>query len=153
MTKEIETLKRDRSLLLESIKDLNAEQLNKIPPGFSNNIIWNLGHTIAVQQGVCYKRAGLPALISDYFGENFKSGTKPEGVISDDEITQIKQLLLITLDRFEIDLNNQIFGNYAAWSTRHGMKVANIDDSIKFLLFHDGLHAETIVAIKKIVKA
>lgn len=151
MIKEIETLKRVRSLMLESIKNLSAEQLNKIPAGFGNNIIWNLGHIIAVQQGVCYKRAGLPTLISDYFWENFKPGSKPEGVISDEEIMQIKQLLLITLDRFEIDLNNQIFGDYAAWSTRHSIEVANIDDGIKFLLFHEGLHSETIVAIKKIV--
>jgi hypothetical protein len=151
MTKHIETVKQARTLLLEGIKDLNAEQLNKIPAGFNNNINWNMGHLIAVQQAVCYKRASLPVLISDDFWERFKPGSKPDIDINDDEITHIKQLLLITLDRLETDYNKNIFGNYTAWTTRQGVELASIDDGIKFLLFHERLHSAAIMAIKRLV--
>jgi len=50
MKKEIERLKKTRIFLLDLIKDLTTEQLNEIPKGFNNNIIWNLGHLIASQQ-------------------------------------------------------------------------------------------------------
>jgi hypothetical protein len=151
MTKHIETIKQVRTLLLEGIKDLNAEQLNKIPAGFNNNINWNMGHLIVVQQGICYKRAGLPALIIDDFWERFKPGSKPDIVINDDEIAHIKQLLLITWDQLEIDYNKNIFGNYTAWTTRYGVELASIDDGIKFLLLHERLHSATIMAIKRLV--
>jgi len=149
MTKQIETIRKIRSVLLEHLKDLSTEQFNQIPHGFNNNIIWNLGHIISVQQGICYKRAGLPTLISDDFFERFKPGSKPEGIISDDEIAHIKQLLFTTLDQLETDYNKQIFSNYTAWSTRHGMEIAGIDDGIKFLLFHEGLHSGNIMTMKQ----
>ncbi|HWD90430.1 MAG TPA: DinB family protein [Mucilaginibacter sp.] len=43
MNPQIDTLKKVRAVLLEGIKDLTTEQLNKIPQGYNNNIIWNLG--------------------------------------------------------------------------------------------------------------
>ena len=151
MTKQIETIRKTRSFLLEQLKDLSTEQFNQTPKGFNNNVIWNLGHMIAAQQGICYKRAGLPTMISDDFWERFKSGSKPEGIISDDEIAHIKQLLFITLDQLETDYNKHIFGNYTAWSTRYGVELADIDDAIKFLPFHEGLHSGSIMAIKRLV--
>ena len=49
--------------MLGSISSLSPRQLNEIPPGFNNNIIWNLAYLIACQQGVCYFCGGLPLRI------------------------------------------------------------------------------------------
>lgn len=151
MTKQIETIKKVRALLLETIEGLNAEQLNKIPTGFSNNIIWNLAHMIAVQEGTCYKSARLPILTSNDFWERFKPGSKPGKFIEAEEIAQIKQLLFVTLDQLQTDYNKQIFGNYIAWSTRFGVDVTSIDDGLHFLQFHERLHSGTIAAIKSVL--
>src|ERR1700738_3800864 len=151
MTSQIGAIRETRSFLLEQLKDLTTEQFNQTAEGFNNNIIWNLGHMIAVQQGICYKRAGLPTLISDDFWQRFKSGSKPQGIISDHEIVSIKQSLIITLDQLETDYNKQVFGNYTTWVTRNGMELASIEDGIKFLSFHEGLHSAVIMAIKRSV--
>ncbi len=151
MKSQMETIRKTRTFLLEQIKNLSNEEFNRVAEGFNNNIIWNLGHMIATQQGICYKRAGLPTMISDDFWEKFRSGSKPAGLVSDNEITQIKELLFTTLDKFEIDYHKKIFGNYTAWSTRYGVELASIDDSIEFLPFHEGLHSGTILAIKRLV--
>jgi len=151
MISQIEALRENRSSLLEQLKDLTAEQLNLTPEGRSNNIIWNLGHMIAVQQGICYKRAGLPTLISDDFWHRFKSGSTPRDIISEGEITSIKQLLIITSDQLETDYKKQIFGHYNTWMTRNGVELASIDDGIKFLSFHEGLHSGVIMDIKRSV--
>jgi uncharacterized damage-inducible protein DinB len=53
MIREIEIIKLPRQRILDEISHLSVEQLNKVPTGFNNNIIWNLGHMIAAQQGIC----------------------------------------------------------------------------------------------------
>ncbi|HTI07095.1 MAG TPA: DinB family protein [Puia sp.] len=148
MTRQIGAIRETRSFLLEQLKELTNEQFNRIAEGFNNNIIWNLGHMIAVQQAICYKRAGLSVLISDDFWQRFGSGSKPKGIIGDDEIIAVKQLLISTMDQLETDYHKQVFDNYTTWVARNGMDVASIDDGIKFLSFHDVLHSDVIMAIK-----
>src|SRR6202012_1683816 len=104
MTRAIEVLQHPRRLILETISNLTIEQLNKIPEGFNNNIIWNLGHLIAAQQGICYKRANLTPHITDEFWEKFRSGSKPNGYVATDEIAKIKTQFLHTMDELEADL-------------------------------------------------
>ena len=67
MTTVIDILRQPRIKILEELQNFSLEQLNDIPAGFNNNIIWNLGHMIAAQQGVCYAFAiaGVPKRITD----------------------------------------------------------------------------------------
>ena len=151
MTKQIEIIRKTRSFLLKNLEGLTTEQYNKIPGGFNNNIIWNLGHMIAAQQGVCYIRAGLAPRVGEDIINSFKSGTKPERAYDETEIQNIKSLLFSTLDQLEEDCNNNIFGGYTAWSTRYEVEIASIDDALNFLPFHEGLHSGCISALKKLV--
>lgn len=151
MKKQIDTIKKVRTFLLEGIKDLTTEQLNRIPEGFNNNIIWNLGHLVAAQQGICYKRAGVKPLITDEFWENYRSGSKPQGPVSEAEIENIKTLFLITLDELEMDYDKNLFTNYTTWTARYGTEMTNIDDAIAFIPFHEGLHSGVIMALKRLV--
>lgn len=151
MNQEIDTLKKVRVFLLEGIKDLTTEQWNKIPEGFNNNIAWNVGHLIAAQQGMCYKRANLKPHITEEFWEQFRSGSKPDRHLSADEIAKIKNLFLHTMDELDADYNKGIFGNYTPFTTRYGVEIASIDDALKFLSFHEGLHSGTIGTFKRLV--
>ena len=152
MTKQIEIIRKTRTFLLKNLEDLTTEQYNKIPEGFNNNIIWNLGHMMAAQQGVCYLRAGLAPRVEEDIINSFKSSTKPEITYSGAEIENIKSLLFSTLDQLEEDYNNNIFDGYTAWSTRYGVELASIDDALDFLPFHEGLHSGCIGAMKRLVK-
>jgi hypothetical protein len=151
MKNQIETIKKVRTFLLASIKDLTAGQLNKIPAGFNNNIIWNLGHMVAAQQGICYKRAGLQAMISDEFWEKYRSGSKPEGIVDEAEIDYIKQVFFTSLDQLNADYDKDIFSGYTAWTTRYDVEIANIDDALSFVPFHEGLHSGVIGTLRKLV--
>jgi hypothetical protein len=79
------------------------------------------------------------------------AGFKTGGIMDDDELAHIKQLLFITLDQLETDYNKQIFGNYTAWLTRLGDELTCIDDCLKFLSFHEGLHSDIIIALRRLV--
>lgn len=67
MNKLLDVIKKTRYSLLEQINDLDEQQLNQIPDGFSNNITWNLGHMVSSQQGLCYLKGGLQPLLKEEF--------------------------------------------------------------------------------------
>ena len=149
MTKSIEIIKKPRLALFELIKDLSIEQLNQVPTGFNNNIIWNMGHLVAAQQGVCYRRAGIEMIVSEDYYNTYGPGSKPEHFISQAELDEIKGFFISTLDQFVIDYNNHLFANYVPWTTRYGVDLNNIDDAFKFIPFHEGLHFGYVMAQKR----
>ncbi|MDB5014254.1 MAG: DinB family protein [Daejeonella sp.] len=149
MNKEIENLKRTREFILNFTNELTTEQLNEVPEGFNNNIIWNIAHLISAQQGVCYMRSGLPIVTEDKYFTLYRPGTKPEEFINAEEIARIKELLYTTLDQLQADYEQNAFVNYNFWTTRYGVEITSIDDIINFLGFHDGLHTGYIMALKR----
>jgi hypothetical protein len=151
MTTLINSIQKVRRFLLQQIEPLDASSLNEIPPGFNNNIAWNLGHLIAAQQGICYVRTGLKIVVEDKYFVEYKPGTKPERYIDDIEIEQIKKLLISSLEQLPIDYNNGLLSIYPAWTTRYGVEIASIEEAVQFVLFHEGLHSGVIQAMKKLV--
>ena len=152
MNKYIDTIRVSRTMALNLIKDLSNEQLNQVPDGYSNNVIWNLAHLIAAQQGVCYRRAGLPlAVIDEPFFEMYKPGTRPQQTVTEAEVEDIRQLSFSTLDKLEEDYNAGLFANYTPWTTRYGAELSTIDDALQFLLFHEGMHTGYMMALKRML--
>jgi hypothetical protein len=143
----IRTIRRSGVAIIEK---LTEDQLNKIPAGFNNNIIWNLGHLVAAQEGVCYKRSGMPTNISDDFFDRYKPGSRPEKHIDAQEIALIKDLLVSSLDTLEADhASGKLVMN--PWTTRYGVDINTIDDGINFLQFHEGLHLGVVSAMSKLL--
>lgn len=151
MTRAIEILQNPRKLILDTISGLTIDQVNKIPEGFNNNIIWNLGHMIASQQGLCYRRSGLPLRVSDDFFKTYVSGSKPERFITEAEYEELKRLFFSTLEDLEADYDAHKFTSYEGMNTRYNVQVGNIDEAIGFLPFHDGLHIGYIMSLRKLV--
>lgn len=149
--KAFETLKKTRLFILDYIKDLSTEQLNAIPNGFSNNIIWNLAHLVAVPQAVCYKRGGLAMKIDEEIFEQYKPGTIPQPFVNTHQIETYKALLINTIDVLEDDYQDEMFQNYQPWTTRTHVELKTIEESINFLSWHDGLHMGVIMSLKKLV--
>ena len=147
----INTIKNLRSAILKMTDELTIEQLNTIPEGFSNNIIWNLAHIVAAQQTVCYSRSGLPTFVEDSFITAYKPGTKPEGYVDENEVSAIKALLLSTIEQLEKDYTEGIFKVYTTVTTRYGVLLASVEDGISFIPFHDGFHMGYILALKRLI--
>jgi hypothetical protein len=151
MNDQIETIRKTRNFLLDYIKELNIEQLNKIPAGFNNNIAWNLGHMVAAQQGVCYLRACLKTWVEEDFFNAYKPGSKPTDYINEKQIEKIKELFFSSLDILKSDYVKGLWTNYSAWSTRYGVELKTIEDAIQFLNFHEGLHLGYVMALKRAI--
>ncbi|MBT2563945.1 DinB family protein [Pedobacter sp. ISL-68] len=147
----IAQVKNTRIFILELVKDLSIEQLNKIPAGFNNNIIWNIAHLTAAQQNMCYVRSGLEITVEEKYFSPFLSGTKPDKFIEKQEINSIFDALLNSMDRLATDYSNGVFLKFDPWDKRYGMKLNSIADAINFVPFHEGMHIGYIMALKKLV--
>jgi hypothetical protein len=153
MKKTIAIIKACRGKWLSTIADLTTDQLNHIPKGFNNNLAWQFGHVIVSQQLLCYRLAGQKMLIDENLVDRYKNGSKPENYISADEIEQLKGYLLSTIDQLEIDLEAGIFDNFKAYtiSTFPGLTLESVNDAIKFIVSHDGLHYGCTMSLKRLV--
>ncbi len=146
-------LRKIRNVVLKLISDLSIEQLNKVPAGFNNNIVWNFAHLMASQQGLCYIRAGVKPVIDEQHINSYKGGTKPEKTVTAEELESMKMLFLSTIDQLEKDFENKLFVNYQPFTTALGVEINNIEDAMDFLFFHEGLHTGYMMALKRLVKA
>jgi hypothetical protein len=151
MSSVFEVQKTIREILLKVLDQHSLEQLNKIPEGFNNNLIWNIAHCISSQQVLVYKLSGLPTLISDEFIDKYKKGTKPEGDVSQTEVDEIKELLFSTLNQTKKDFEGRIFIDYNAYTTSMGFDLNNVQDALDFVNYHEGIHTGIIMSIRKFV--
>jgi hypothetical protein len=151
MNQIFETTRTSRKVLLQFLENYTLVQLNKIPEGFNNNLIWNIAHIVVTQQRLVYKFSGLPLKISDEIFEKYKGGTKPNGVVSQAEVEAIKSLLFETIDQTEVDFNSKIFKSYQEYTTSIGLGIKNVEDALSFNNYHEALHTGVIMSIRKFI--
>ncbi|MDB4088219.1 DinB family protein [Flavobacteriales bacterium] len=147
---EFNHLLATRNNFIRLIDSLTTEQLNIIPARYSNNIIWNFAHNIVTQQLLCYKLASNEMYIDDEIVDNYRKGSKPTGVVTEKEISDLKKLSLELVSKMEIDLKSKDF-NYNSYTTSYNVTLNSIDDAIKFNNVHEGLHLGYAMAMKKLV--
>ena len=64
-------------------------QLNTVPAGFNNNLIWNAGHVIATCELLTYGLAGKPTPSDRAFIDRYRKGTRPEAPAGQAEADRI----------------------------------------------------------------
>ena len=140
-----------RNMISKILENHTLEQLNKIPEGFSNNLIWNIAHVIVTQQILVYKLSGLPIMVSDELVEKYKKGTKPEQDVTQAEVDEIKSLLFTTIEKTKEDLDNGLFKNYQEYPTSTGFVLTSAEGAMNFNNFHEGLHIGILMSLRKLV--
>ncbi|MGH2665512.1 DinB family protein [Flavobacterium sp.] len=151
MSNTFEISHTSRNVLSTFLENHTLEELNKVPDGFSNNLIWNIAHIIVVQQMLVYKLSGLPMMVSDEMVEKFKRGTKPETDISQEEVDQIRELIFSTLEQSKEDFANDIFDQYMPFTTTTGFHVKSAHFAMEFSNYHEAMHLGVMMQIKKFI--
>lgn len=132
---------KNRELFLDLVNSLSIEQLNKIPDGFNNNIVWNFGHIVVSTQSLCYVRSGVKPDLEIPFRAKYSKGSKPESFIAQEEIDELKKQLVSTINKIEKDLKAGIFKNITPYSTAtYKHEVHSIEEILTCTLAHDSLH-------------
>lgn len=151
MSQAIEVLKTSRKMLAPYFENYTLEQLNTIPEGFSNNLIWQLGHIIVTEQLLVRKLSGLPLVVSDEIVDKFKKASKPEGDVTQEEVDLLKELLDSTIAQTEKDYNAGNFVHYTEYPTSTGFVIHNVEEALTFCAFHEGIHLGNMMSMRKLV--
>lgn len=151
----ITELRGFRIFLLKQLDGLSIEQLNTIPNAFNNNLIWNVGHMIAVQQGMCYTRSRISPRVPEAITSAYLPGTRPMQPVGEKEAERLKLLLISSIDELEDDYHRKkVFQEYVPSNTiqqTFGFSVVNVNDAINYLLHHDGLHFGYMMAMRHLI--
>lgn len=140
-----------RKLFLNFFNDHSLDELNRLPGGFNNNLIWNIGHIIVAQQSLVYRGSNLPLNISDDLVNLYKPGTKPMRPASRAEADELKELLTSLISQTEADFQKGIFTQYVERTTVTGFHLATVADAFEFNNYHEGLHLGYMMGIRKFI--
>ncbi|MFN9109491.1 MAG: DinB family protein, partial [Bacteroidota bacterium] len=120
-----------RQMCLKLLSSYSLDQLNKVPEGFSNNLIWNVGHMIVTQQALVYRLSGLTSYIEDQIVETYKSGSRPTGRTTAEEVEAIKHLLIFLIEKTKTDYKDGLFKTYHEYNTSTGFNLKTTEEAIE----------------------
>ena len=146
-------LLQNRRNFLSLLDGLTINEVNVVPANFNNNLVWHLGHIIVTQQMLCYQLSGLEPVIDVASFVNYRRGTKPDGVVTEDEYNRFKELSIELMEKFLHDYEQGIFKEYTPVTITYGgpLTINSIDDAVSFITLHEGLHYGYSLALKRAV--
>jgi hypothetical protein len=151
MKEDLQLLRNIRSTLVKELDTLTLEQLNHIPKSHNNNIIWNIGHCLVVQQLLCYALSGQSPYVDKAIGQKYKKGSAPQEPITQEEVDWLKDMLLKSVDLLENDLKEDKFTNFKPYTVGFGTHLSSIEDTLRFNNVHESLHYGYLLALKKLL--
>lgn len=142
-------LKQTRENIL-SVLNKHAGKEHMIPKGFNNSLYWNAAHCLVTQQLLCYKLSGEKMLVEDEIIDLYRKGTaSTDDMPTIIEVGRVKQLLIDTVDKMELDYKSGLFRKYEVYPTSYGITLTSIEDAIAFNNIHEGIHFGYMLAMSK----
>ncbi|MFT6335699.1 MAG: hypothetical protein ACJATI_002454 [Halioglobus sp.] len=141
-----------RKTISFTLSRLTLDQINHIPEGQSNNIIWNAAHLISVQQLLINRRSGAPYTEGKDITAMYKPGTSPEGDVTQEFVSYIRERLIGSAIQMEEDYKGGLFANYEPFVSRTKVNLDSAADAINFELFHEGIHLGYIMSYINLMK-
>lgn len=143
-----------RKAFIQLLEDLSLEEINEIPTGFNNNIIWNFGHIVVSTQTLSYVRTGITTDTSFVkYLETYKKGSKPSYFVSAEEVAELKALAISTVEKIEEDYNKGVFETIQSYDTAtYGATLHSFADVLVTTSGHDNLHLGYAIAQRRTIK-
>lgn len=147
----IDTIGITRKNFLKALETCDIEKLNRIPQGFSNNLVWNFAHVMSSMQMLCYERSGFASRIDQALVDAYKPQTFPEKFVDEVRFEIIKEAVMSSVDILKDDYKAGIFKHYAERQTRFGVLITNIDEAISYISTHETLHFGYAKALMRVL--
>jgi hypothetical protein len=135
-----------RSEVLTVSETVSTDDAEKIPAGFNNNIRWNLGHIYLDQYLWIQAVTKEKAEVTENFNKWFGYGTSPVNFTKDTpSVAELKELLKTQPAKIKEMYGERLEEEFPP--TEMGMHT--IEQVLTRTIFHEGMHLQTILDIKK----
>lgn len=101
--------------------------------------------------GIDIQNSGLEGYISRELYKLYGPGTRPTEKTTKEEVEQLKGLLILLVEKTEIDLINKKFVIYNEKMTGTGFYLSSLKDALEFINYHEGLHLGFMMNIRKFI--
>lgn len=145
----LDIVRKTRRSVVEITDAIAPSALTAIPPGFSNHVLWNVGHLVVTMQSLIYGLSGLPLGVPDGWLAAFRKGSTPEDGVAAVPYADVREVFLALPDQAEADLRAGVFQQYREYATTPGVVLRSAADAARFNLFHEGIHLGAILALRK----
>lgn len=137
-----------RSDILSVLENVTGEEAEVIPKGFNNNIRWNMGHIFLDQYLWIAALTKEKGDVSEQFNSWFGFGTSPGNFnIETPSFEQLKTLLKLQPTNIKEKYSSRLEEIFPP--TEMGMQT--IEQVLIRTIFHEGMHLQAIVDIKKCI--
>lgn len=150
----LQLFQQNRKNIISILEAHNLEQVNAIPSGFNNNLIWHAGHLLVGQQALIYMFSGLAPQVplEDWFPK-YGTGSAPDGNATQEDLDQIIDFLKTTSTKTVEDYHAGAFKTYKLYASEYfGVSMNNIEEAIHFNTFHEGVHYGWMASIQAALK-
>ena len=149
----LDAIRKTRASLLAAADGLPAEAWAEVPDGFSNNVLWNVGHVAVTAELLTYGLAGLDLPAPPSVVAAFRKGTSPAEWAAPPALDATRALFLGGPDRLEADLRAGRFDGapFRSYTTTPGVTLTSVGEALAFDLYHEGLHAGAVLALRKLI--
>ena len=152
METSLKLFRTARENVIRILDGLTLEEVNTIPEGYNNNLIWHAGHLVATHRGLVYSFAGIDSELDKDFIQRYKKGSKPEQPVDQEEYEMITTAILNQVDELEEDLKNGVLKQYQPYQTSFNFEITSNEESIEFNNMHQALHISSMMALKRKLK-
>ncbi len=141
---------QNRENMISLLKSQSLEEVNAIPLGSNNNMIWNAGHALISQQFLMYHFSNIPLLLAaDEWVPSYAAGSTPDGNATSQELDRVLDALANTSQRAVLDYNNDLFESYQGYTSKYfGITMNTIEEAVHFNMMHEAFHFGCMVAIR-----
>lgn len=135
--------------LLQHVENCPKDKLTLIPDGFSNSVLWHLGHVLTITERVVFGLAGEPRTLPESYTAFFEKGTKPADWTEEPPACET---LIEQLKEQENRIKEVFFGKFNAPVKENPFKAETVVEVLESNLIHVGVHTGNIGAMVKLLK-
>ncbi|THH40516.1 DinB family protein [Neolewinella litorea] len=140
-----------RKNILALTESMSLSQLNQVPEGMNNNLIWNAGHVIATQELLVFALGGHRTPSGKDFINRYRKGTRPEGEAGAEEYGLIRAELLDGHRRLREACTDLDWSAYNPYETSFGITLSGLEEAVEFNNLHEAMHFGTMIALRRLV--
>ncbi|MFP6615718.1 MAG: DinB family protein [Candidatus Hydrogenedentota bacterium] len=133
------------------VADYGPEHLLIVPPGASNNILWNFGHIITDGAEMLYQSNNLESPIPEEFRPLFLEKTSPADWKSTPDIKQVLDASQAFTDAITQNYASGVFAEFDPKSVDSAWPLNSIEKAIAYHTVHEALHMGYIMALNRII--
>jgi hypothetical protein len=90
-------------------------------------------------------------MVSDEMVLKYKKGTRPNTVVTMEEVEQVKSLLFSTIEQSDRDFTVGIFKEYQPFTTMSEYHVTDAESAAEFNNYHEGVHMGMMLGLRKFI--